>query len=375
MKRVLIIGGYGNFGSVIAQRLAADDAMALTVAGRDGGRAARFADTLDGAHPAAGAALDIFADNLGETLSRIDPQIVIHTTGPFQTQDDRVARACAAQGRHYIDLADSRSFVTGVGALDAEARARDALIVSGASSVPALTAAVIDHFAPAFARLESIDSGISAAQQTNRGVATMAAILSYVGRPFTALRDGAMATRHGWHGARSMIYPGLGRRWLGDCDVPDLALFPERYPALREHRFAAGNELPIAHFAAWALGWPVRWGVVRSLQPLAPLMVRLARLLDPFGSSKSGFHMILRGVDAGGAEMERRFYLIARSGHGPQIPCIPAILLARRLARGAIAARGARPCLDLITLADYLNELKTLDITPVTEPADAAPVP
>ena len=51
-----------------------------------------------------------------------------------------------------------------------------------------LTTAVIDHYRPGFRRIESVDYGISAAQQTNRGLATTSAVLSYVGKPFTTMK-------------------------------------------------------------------------------------------------------------------------------------------------------------------------------------------
>src|SRR3546814_2872492 len=71
-------------------------------------------------------------------------------------------------------------------------KAKDVLVVSGASSVPCLTAAVIDAYLPAFARLDAVDYGISAAQHTNRGLATTSAVLSYVGKSMTMLRDGVI---------------------------------------------------------------------------------------------------------------------------------------------------------------------------------------
>ena len=77
--------------------------------------------------------------------------------------------------------------------------------------------------------------------------------------------------------------------------------------------------------------------------------------------------MILKGQGHDGCALEERFFMIARSSHGPNIPCIPAILLARRLAAGGIEQRGATPCLDLITLADYLTALEGLDISVVRE--------
>ncbi len=72
-----------------------------------------------------------------------------------------------------------------------------------------------------------------------------------------------------------------------------------------------------------------------------------------------------------GRAKERRFHLIARSGHGPYIPCMPAILLARQLARGLLTMRGATPCLDLIDLETYLNALEGLDISIVRDAVDA----
>jgi hypothetical protein len=123
-------------------------------------------------------------------------------------------------------------------------------------------------------------------------------------------------------------------RLFGNCDIPDLTLFPVRYPTLRSMRFAAGHELKLLHLGTRALGALVRLGSIKSLDRHAWFLLRLARLFDPLGSGRSGFHGILAGTDHDGRAQRRRFHLIARSGHGPYIPCIPAIVLARQLARG-----------------------------------------
>ena len=245
------------------------------------------------------------------------------------------------------------------------------LVVSGASSVPALTAAVIDRYRPGFARLDTIDYGISAAQQTNRGLATTSAVLSYVGKPFLRLREGRMRRVFGWQDTHAVRYPQLGHRLFGNCDIPDLDLFPARYPEVRDIRFAAGHELKVLHLGTWALGWLVRLRLIRSLDAYAEPLLKLAFLFDRFGSSRSGFHMFLAGEGRDGRPKRVRFFLIARSGHGPYIPCMPAILLARTLARGGIATRGATPCVDLIDLEEYLAALDGLDLSVHVEPADA----
>jgi hypothetical protein len=370
VKRVLVVGGYGNFGSYIARSLAPEPGIKLIIAGRSLDKASRFVSQLRAAAEPEPVVLDIGAD-ISATLAQMRPDILIHTTGPFQRQSYAVAEGCLKQGCHYIDLADARAFVAGIDRFDEEARRKDLLIVSGASSVPCLTAALVDDYRPRFASLEKIDYGISAAQQTNRGLATLAAILSYVGKPFTTLLDGCPATVYGWQGLHAEKYPRLGRRLFGNCDVPDLELFPARYPGLRTLRFAAGTEIRVLHIGLWLLSWLVRMRVLPRLEAFAPQLNRLAFRFDALGSGRSGFHMLLSGVGLDGAPRSERFFMIAGSGHGPYIPCMPAILLAKGLADGKVSATGARACLDLIDLQTYLGALEDLDIQIIRESGTA----
>lgn len=362
--RVLIIGGYGNFGGYIARALAADPNISLLIGGRSQEKSDAFAGELDSLHAAQGRRIDI-DDDVAARLSEIGPDIVIHTTGPFQTQDHRVARAAIAAGAHYLDLADARAFVSTIGELDADARKVGVAVIAGASSVPCLTAAFIDRYRPHFTRLESAVYGIAAAQATNRGLGTAAAILSYVGKPFTILRAGIRKRVFGWQGLHGVRYPELGRRLFGYCDIPDLDLFPTRYPQLKELRFVAGHEVKLLHFGTWLLSWAVRLGLVRSLAPHVERLLNWSFLFDPLGSDKSGFHMFLRGTGRDGKPMEVRIFMIARQVHGPNIPCMPAIILAKRIAAGEPIAPGARPCLDLIDLDELLGSICHLDITTI----------
>ena len=358
MKRILIIGGYGNFGSFISRSLAKLDNIMLVIAGRSLSKALSLAEEIN----AEAAVIDIY-DNVEARLREIKPDVVIHTSGPFQSQGYNVAKACIECCAHYIDLADGREFVSGISALDEKANKAGVLVVSGASSVPCLTSALIDHYRGEFETVEHLDYGITTAQKTARGVATTAAILIYTGKSFRTLVDGEEQDVYGWQGLRARKYPSLGWRLLGNCDVPDLALFPKRYPELKTIRFYAGLELPFIHVTLWALSWLVRIGLVKSLEPLAPLLLKLSFLFDWFGSKNSGFHMDLVGRDEQGINKSIRFEMVASSGDGPFIPCMPAILLAKKLANNEIKDRGATPCFGIITIKEYLDALENLDIT------------
>lgn len=361
-KRVLIIGGYGNFGSYITKQLVYDAGLQIIISGRSQEKCLALADRYkDAPNPPAWHVLDIRKD-FPRALQETAPDIVIHTSGPFQGQGYDVAEACIAQGCHYIDLADGRNFVCGIGVLDQKAKKKNISVISGASSVPALTAAIIDHYLPAFGKITAVDYAISTAQKTPPGVATIAAILGYAGKPFQTLIDGKMRNVYGWQSLHSRVFPELGRRWLGNCDVPDLALFPDRYKDLRTIRFYAGLEVPVLHVGLWALSWLARIGLLRGLERWAGFLRNAGRLCDCLGSKNSAFYMRLKGAQNDGTPAEKTFTLITRSGDGPFIPCIPSILLARMLARGELQKPGAFPCMGIISLEQYMEGLKGLDI-------------
>ncbi len=358
MTRVLIIGGYGNFGSFISRRLALENNLQLIIAGRTIGKARTLAEQIN----AEAEVIDIH-NNLPVRLQEIKPDIVIHTSGPFQSQGYDVAEACIDCGAHYIDLADGCEFVSGITALDEKARQAGVTVVSGASSVPCLTSALIEDFKDEFQVLNAIDYGITTAQKTTRGVATTAAILSYTGQPFKTLVNGVLEDIYGWQSLRVRKYPGLGWRLLGNCNVPDLEIFPEIYPDLKTLRFYAGLELPFIHIILWGLSWFVRIGVIKNLQASAPLLLKLSFLFDWLGSANSGFHMELSGKGKNGVDKTICFELTARNGDGPYIPCMPAILITKKLASGEIKDAGASACIGIISKQDYLEALESLDIS------------
>ena len=367
--RVVVLGGYGHFGGRIVQALAADPAIEAIVAGRDAARAAEVAAAIarECGRRVEFAAIDVLSREISARLRQLEPALVIHAGGPFQARDHAVARAALGIGAHYIDLADARDFVCGISAIDDAARARDRLVVSGASSVPGLSSAVVDAFAHEFDALTSIDFGISPGNRTPNGSATVAAITSYVGKRFGVWHEGAWQPAYGWQRLRRYRYPPLvGTRWLVDCDVPDLQLFPDRYPGVQSVRFGAGLELPVLHFGLWLLSWPSRWEWIRRLDAYADRLRRGSQLFRDLGTDAGAMHVTMRGYRRSNA-LSITWTLVAGEGDGPQVPSTPAIVLAKKLAAGTLVARGAMPCLGLFSLEECLRALDGYNVRTTIE--------
>lgn len=350
MKRVLLIGGYGGFGARLARRLAGDGWQVL-VAGRSAAKAQALAAGLPGA---AGIAFDRDGDCAAQ-LAALGPDLVIDAAGPFQDAGYALARACIGAGCPYLDLADGRRFVCGIGALDAAAKTAGVAVVSGASSLPALSGAVIRQIGAGMERFERIDMAISATTRASSGLSVVRAALSYAGRPVALWRAGKWRSLPGWSLARRVRFAVPGQRDLvrrvALADVPDLDLLPRELPGHPATTFRGGSEFSLQMLALGALGWTVRLGWLRSAEPLARWLAPFQQASARLGGDRSAMVVEIAGT-SGGEPALRRWTLIAGRGEGQEIPTLPAQLLARRVLAGTLEP-GARHAGGELELADF----------------------
>ncbi|MBX7213104.1 MAG: saccharopine dehydrogenase NADP-binding domain-containing protein [Thermoflexales bacterium] len=350
--KVLVLGGYGVFGSQICDALARDANLALTVAGRDPARGERFAASL-GANFARLDATD--PASLRAALAATD--LVINTAGPFQIRGYELPELCIQGGRAYVDIGDGRGYVEGFGALDAAARAAGVFVCTGASSSPAITAALLESLLPELGTLCSVRVALSAGNKNRPGLATITSILSYVGAPVRVWEEGAWVTHRGWTMGTNEQFPApVGRRRVQLCDTAELGLFPARYGAARVV-FRAGVELNLFNDAIGALGGLRR--LVPAFHPdrLAAPLTRLSDLFKAFGSLAGA--VAVWATDADGRE---RGAAVVAPRNGPRVASSPAVLLARDLAAGRITQAGAFQGMGLLSVDALAAFLAPFDI-------------
>lgn len=364
MSRILVLGGYGGFGGRISRRLA-EAGHRVLVAGRSASRAEAFCRTGSRLVP---VALD--SKDIAEALNQHCPDLVVDASGPFQEMDLAIPRACIAARVHYCDISDSRAFIEAIAALDKSAGEAGVVVISGASSVPALSGAAIASLASGMENVTAVEMAISASNQAAAGPAVAAAILGQVGQPFKLRRGGRTVTRYGWQELEKLdfevagLQPLKGRR-VALADVPDVALVPDRLPGRPAVSFRAGTELGFQNWALWLLSWPVRWRWLLGLAGLRRWLLPLQRLTAQLGSDRSAMSVRLFGT-ANGLRVERRWTLIAERGHGPEIPALTVPLLAARIFGGEESA-GARDAGQALTLPDFEPAFARLAISHASE--------
>lgn len=350
------------FGQHLVHGLARSGLCHVIVCGRSAAKAQAAIDAMPSWSSRVSPAVLDRGRATAADIAALQVVCVVDAAGPFQGQSYRFAEAVIAAGAHYVDLADARDFVAGFATLDAAAKARGVLAVTGASSTPALSNAVLDDITRGWTRVDGVEIAISPGGRVAYGLSVIAAILSYVGRPVRVLRHGHWDDVPGWGMLGRRRFADLGRRWLSLVETPDLDLVPKRFAAARNAVFRAGLELSLLHLGLWLLGFLVRFGWLRSLEPLAEPLRDASALVRGLASDAGGMIVEATGIYADGARLKTTWTLIAEGGDGPVIPTLPALIVVKRLLSGELRVRGAMPCVGLVELGALESEFKRLQI-------------
>lgn len=365
MRRILLIGATGMFGSRLARMLAQMPGIDLIVTSRSGDRAKALARTLRQDASRACRISDLaFTHGQGAdaTFTDVKPWLVIDAAGPFQHANYDTAIAALTAGAHWIDLADAASYIDSfVIELDDLARRNGVTAVTGASSTPALSFAAVQALTDGWRSVDKIEIGIYPAGRSAVGEAVLRAVLSYTGSPVAIWRDGQPSFTTGWGTAEKLTLTGMPHRYRSPVATYDYALLSRTFAA-RDVSFYAGLESPIEHLGLTILAKLRARRLLPRLEPLAPLLHMARRLTAPSCGSTGGMTVEVTGRGADGQASSAVWTLLARNGDGPNVPVLPALARARKLLReppvpGAFCAAGT------ISLDEIVSEMTGLAIS------------
>lgn len=334
MKRIVVLGGQGFFGSAAVDRLRADGASPLVAARRPG------ADLL----------VDV-EDPRSLRASLCPGDVVVDTVGPFQARSLALLDAALEVGFDLIDIADSRAYVGAIYARAAQINASGVCVLTACSSVSAISAALV--------RLSGIERPVrvtgflAPATRYTSNPGSARSLLNSVGQPVVILDGGRPAGRVGWRETRRFRLPppiGAARGHL--FETADAVTLPAICSSLQRVDFFVDSRVPglNATFAV-AARWPLLHRLVWAcFRPGLALVRRL-------GSSVGCLAFEIEG--SGGRCMG---YALLAADHGYLTPIVPAVLVARALAEGRFAPTGLVPADQQVEAKVVLAYLKALGV-------------
>ena len=356
-RKIVVVGGYGVLGRQICSMLVKDSAIDCVVAGRDAKRGQAFASSIG-----AGFQLLDSQQSTALPLALQGAYAVVDASGPFQGRSYAVPEACIALGAHYVDVADGREYVAGLSLLDAAARAKGSLVVTGAGAVPAAAGALIDSLRDRFDRIDEIHTAVSIGNRDARGPASLRSLLSYAGKPISLLERGGWRDVYGWSRPQTARFPApIGKRRVYLADGPDLDLFPKRYGA---HTVTerVGMQLRLFNHGLYVLARLKRHHRIADLLRHTRSLMQASKMFKAQGDATGGLRVAVRGEYQGQA-VEHHAFLVVRGTQGIAIPASPAVALVQKWVHQGISAPGVAPCVGLVTLDELRHVLKGYDIS------------
>ena len=356
MVKVLILGGYGVFGGRLARLLSNIPQIELVICGRNLPQAEAFCESCSGQAQVRPFKLD--RREIVEGLRALNPDLVVDASGPFQdygTNGYRVIEACIAAGIDYLDFADAADFVFGVAQFDGRAKAAGVFVLSGVSSFPVLTAAVLHEMAKTM-DIVTVEGGIAPSPYAGIGLNVMRAVVGYAGAEVKLLRNGRQS--YGVGLAESLRFtiavPGhlpLRNIHFSLVDVPDLQVIPPEHRTMTDIWMGAGPVPELLHRVLNLLAKARKRFGLPSLVPLSRLFYAVLNRMR-FGEHRGGIFVRARGV-ANGKEVQQSWHLVAEGDDGPYIPSMAIEVVIRKLLMGVRPAVGARSGIGALELSDY----------------------
>jgi len=357
---ILVIGGTGAFGARMSELLARDG-HTITIAARS---------VTTGEGELRGQKVSYLTFDRNGALDGFDAfDLIVDAAGPFHAYGDhpyRVAQAAIAVGVHYFDLSDNADFCQGIRALDGKAKAAGVCVISGMSSVPAVSSAAVDALRAGQTPLV-IESAILPGNKAPRGRAVVESILNQTGMAYPTRQGGKSVTVRSWSDPR---WYDLGeyRRQGWRIEVPDQRLFPDHFNC-ETVAFRASLELGVMRYGLGVLSYlRAKLGFGMPSWLISLVMVG-ARLLAPFGTDRGGMAVEVT-LPRGAGFIRKTWRLRAKSGDGPYVPGIAVRAACRNIE--ALKA-GASPALSLITREQIEDAMDDLDIACDTVEEDVVP--
>jgi hypothetical protein len=267
------------------------------------------------------------AESIRACLQKDD--VVLDAAGPFFSRSLNLVESAIELGFDVIDLNDDLGYAERVAGLASQIDEAGIRVLSSASSVSAVSAAVVTHSGIAMPR--SVTSFLAPASRHTANAGTAASLWRSIGRPVRVLHDGKLEMRVGWSESRNFTMPRPVGKIKGYLfESADAFYLPRIWPMLREvtmyvdsNVFGANSLLQMA-----AASEPLR----ELAEPKMHIGAWLAR---KFGSRAGGLGYEIVGTDG---RVSKHAIVAAENSFVAAVA--PAVLAAKRIATDEIADRG-----------------------------------
>ena len=223
-QKVLVIGGGGRIGRSVAADVLTYTAAQVTVTGRQA--AASF--TLKNSQNYQALNLD---DEPAVEKAIAQHDLTIHCAGPFRSRNHHVLLSCIAQGKPYLDVADSPDYVNQAFKYKEKAQAAGVTAITATGVFPGISGSMVRQGVEQLDKAEKAHMSYLVAGSGGAGVTVMRTTFIELQTPFMSKIEGQWKTIAPYSEREVIDFPRFGKGgvyWFNTIEAMSLAdTFPQ----------------------------------------------------------------------------------------------------------------------------------------------------
>jgi saccharopine dehydrogenase (NAD+, L-lysine-forming) len=264
-KKLIILGGYGNTGALIARYLLHETDCEIVLAGRNMARAERLAGELNGQYQCQRVSA-VFADaaaveSLKSAFAHADLAIIASSTARFTPE---IATAALASNCDYLDIQFAKAKIEHLKSIEREIRDTGLCFITDGGFHPGLPAVMIRYLAAEFDQLQKarVGSVIKVnGREMSVGDDTFAELIEFMNDfSGSVFKNGRWKKMRGL-GMFDTIWMDFGepfgRSYCVPMPIEEMNSLPAKYSNLQDTGFYVGGFNWFVDWLIFPLIWPM----------------------------------------------------------------------------------------------------------------------
>jgi hypothetical protein len=319
MSKILILGGYGATGKLLAKHLLAQTDVEIIISGRNLEKAKSFADELNNSRV---TARQVDASDLHSLTQTLQGVTLCLVAAPITHHAEGIIRACIAAQADYLDVQFSSKKLKALYAAEKEIKQAGLCFITEAGYHPGLPAAMIRYTA---SKLDVIESALTAGYLSINNIPYTEAVdelmEGFIEYQAQVYKHGAWTKPTSWDSRSFNFGEDIGKRTCYSMFFEELRDIPNMYPSLKEAGFYISGSNWLADLIITPIVFVgLKLAPKRGIRPLGKLM------WWAMGKSKPPYMVALK-VEAKGQLNGKQVEVQARIAHpdGYELTAIPVV--------------------------------------------------
>jgi saccharopine dehydrogenase (NAD+, L-lysine-forming) len=334
MSTILILGGYGYTGKLLAKHLLAQTDVDIIISGRNLEKAKSFADELNNSRV---HTMQVDASNSHSLTQALQGVTLCLVAAPVTHHAETVIRACIAAHVDYLDVQFSSKKLQALRAAEEEIKQAGLCFVTEAGYHPGLPAALIRYAA---SKLTVTESALTAGYLNMKNIPYSKAVdelmESFIDYQAQVFKNSAWTKPTSWDMQTFNFGKDLGKHTCYSMFFEELRDIPNLIPTLKETGFyISGSNWFTDAIITPLVFWGLKIAPKRGLRPLGKLM------WWGMGKSKPPYVVALK-VEAKGQLDGIQAQIEARIAHpnGYELTAIPVVAYLKQYLDGTARKSG-----------------------------------